>query len=232
MYEIREIYMNLKSDVSKDEDRRKFEEFFRCSEDIFVIRNLSDNKIQGMTFLQRRRINFAEKKFRLIYPDYGFRHPDVKGKASFARGALELGWKYFTLRENVVAYMVLYPTSYNFFKRFGFILQSLHDDRLEEDSKRLLEYIARELEGYRFDADRKIVSFRTLPEKVHLSRGLRESVHLEEYERMNPHWKEGYGVPFLVPINLYVIVRVLIFSIYWTILDLLQRSSGLSVKRV
>ncbi|APR81888.1 Hypothetical protein A7982_07237 [Minicystis rosea] len=106
-------------------------------------------------------------------------------------------------RERWMIGIGVYPQSYRLAHRYGARCTSSLDPRLPEYVRRTTSALAAERYGARWQPDRHIIRLRTIPEDVSprwLARA-RGSAWWNEYQRINPDWREGWGANFASPVG-------------------------------
>ncbi len=106
-------------------------------------------------------------------------------------------------RERWMIGIGVYPQSYRLAHRYGAQCGSSLDPRLPEHVRRATCALAAERYGSRWDPERHVVRLRTIPEDVSprwLARA-HGAAWWNEYQRINPDWREGWGGVFVAPVR-------------------------------
>jgi hypothetical protein len=210
LWQLRRSLVDLKPGVGDDEDFASFRSFFRGKEARISMIAERSGAIAGFLGWHVRLLRAPGAEVVIIDSDYYFVKPSLRGHVvlsgvildCFARAAIRFGKARFAIAGHG------YPASVLSGARFSDRVRFPKDSDLEPWELEAMHAFADRFCGESFDRQKGIVTMRTIPKEPRKPpRSAKGRELLARFESYDPHWPEGFGLPYLIHVSLGSIVK-------------------------
>lgn len=204
MMALRAQFMRLKPEVCPDEDRELVSAWLRAPECTVATGRDRTGALQWYIDMASRRVEHRGRAHVVCYSNYGFVSLAYRGHPSLALGNL---WNLFvhSRRHGFTSRLswtgAAYPASFILIARTLPMVWATREPEAPTALVDVVDRVAPELFGDTWLPEAQLVRMRTLP-PPHAPKSPEGRAVLERYEALNPRWREGYGLVFVVPLTL------------------------------
>jgi hypothetical protein len=202
--ELRKELIHVQPEVAPEDDYASFRSFFKGDTARVSLICTRDGTIEGFLGWHMRALDLPASRVAVIDSDYYFVKPSLRGHVvltqvalgCYARAALHGRCR------RVVIVGHGYPASVLSGGRFSQRVRFLQDTDLETWEREAMRHFAERFCGASFDRARGVVKMRTRPvetRRVPRSTAARDT--LARFERYNPDWERGYGLPYILHLS-------------------------------
>lgn len=203
MYALRGQLMRLKPDVRPHDDRALVSAWLRAPECTVVTGRDRTGALQWYVDMGSRRVEHRGRAHVVCYSNYGFVSVAYRRHPGFALGNL---WNLFVhgrrhgLSSRLWWTGAVYPASFVLIARTLPRVWVTSEPDAPRELVALVERMAPELFGDAWLPAQQLVRTRTLP-PPHAPKSAEGRALFERYEALNPRWREGYALAFIVPLT-------------------------------
>jgi hypothetical protein len=201
---LRRSLIDLKPGVSDEADYAAFRSFFANEDARITLMCNTSGAIEGFLGWHMRPLDAPGVRVVVIDSDYFFMKASLRGHAVLTQTALNTyvrsAWRYRRAGAVIVGHG--YPSSVLSGSRFSDRVRFLQDrDVAPWEREAMLHFVERYC-GDSFDREPGLVQMRTIPaEPRRLPRSARARAVYARIERYNPHWTEGWGLPYVIHLS-------------------------------
>jgi hypothetical protein len=212
MNTFRSAFIQLRPEISKEYDFKKFAEFFRKGASAALFRD-DAGSIRALFGYRVDQVKVGRTSRRVFWVEYFFVDRGYRGHPLVTLVWLKLclGLFFRGFASEFAIFGITFPPSYLFGmshvqpgRRY-----TTRGEPLAEPEKTLMDFCIREYLGDDFDREQRLTAIRTIPPEnpwtVRLKSDQLET--LKEYEKMNPYWRTGLGLPTLFYPSFYRFAR-------------------------
>ncbi len=202
MHALRAKYIRLKPEISVEHDFEKFSSFFRDGANAVLLRD-NQGQLRGFFGYRIDRVTIEKKTIPIFWKEYLFLDRQFRGDPAYSLAWLKIYFKIFRLYRvsKLAVFAITFPASH----LFG-VSQCGHsnwystvDPYLSSEQKGILDFCIQHYLKEDFDSKTRRVSIRTIPFEhpwtVNLEPGHLETLNI--YEKKNPDWRSGIGLPVI-----------------------------------
>lgn len=198
---LRQKLIDLKPNVTSQSDFASFHDFFKTRDTWVTLIQAHEGTIRGFLGWRTRLMQFGNDRFVIIDSDYYFIERAIRGHVILTPMAMSCYlagvWQFKSFRAVIVGHG--YPSSVLSGARFSHRTRFLQDADIEPWEREAMLQFAQRYCRSSFDAKRGLVDMRTKPRESRQEPRTRKGQEiLARYERYNPDWTEGVGLPYLI----------------------------------
>lgn len=198
-YEFRARFVDLKPTTDPARDRAAFGDFVRRADDAWVW--VRDGRVCGTVFHRHERHVLRGRVHSFTFSEYGY--TAVRGHPNLILGGAAAYVSRYLRDPRRPAYFGGFAYAKGFIP-FAMAIPDvwlLGEEGMPEEERVLAAHLAAEWGGSRWDPERHVYSFATLPRETPNTPRERHRRALAHYERLNPRWSEGMGLFMLARID-------------------------------
>jgi hypothetical protein len=204
LWRIRGSVMGLRPDMAPEADYKAFRNYFN-HETLVTTYRARDGTVQGFFGFRSRLVQVPGGPVIRIDPEYLFTRPVMRGHIAHLLGMcgslLRICARHGFHRCAAVG--VGYPPWVLSVSRISHRVRTLRDPDVEPWEREMLLDCVQTFWGSSFDPDTALVRMRTMPvEPRKIPRTKRGKDLLAWYESHNPRWRESFGLPSILHIDM------------------------------
>jgi hypothetical protein len=189
--------MKLKSTVTEGEDFRLFQNFLISNNSLVNLFFDSKSEFRGFFVYHKETVDL-ESNYSVLVPEFGFLDQSFRGNPLFIlsiyKAAIEFIRSDFFRKKYL--YLPCYPDSFILCRNLMGGLIHFKTPKAEKE-KALLMYLCKKFAQERFSEQTQVINMRTIPPEIQSRSMFKYKSLIDEYEALNPFWKEGYSLPTL-----------------------------------
>lgn len=201
---LRRTLVRIQPGVDLEADYASFRSFFRGDSARLTLIRSTRGEIEGYLGWHVRTLSTPEGRVGVIDSDYYFVKPELRGHVALSKVALTcfLHAALHSQSGRVVIVGHGYPASVLSGLRFSERVRFPQDEDLRDWERDAMQHFAERFCGASFDRDRAVIRMRTTPvegRRVPGSHAARSA--FARFERYNPDWLRGFGLPYLIHLS-------------------------------
>jgi hypothetical protein len=204
LWTLRRSLIDMKPEVGDEADYAAFRSFFAGDEARISLICGRDSEICGFLGWHARPVEVPGARMVIIDSDYYFVQPSLRGHVVLVGLALDCyvrgAARHLRPRAAIVGHG--YPSSVLSGARFSDRVRFPRDEDVEPWEREAMRQFAERYCGESYDRERCLVRMRTIPaepRRLPRSPGARDL--LARFERHDPRWAEGWGLPYIIHLS-------------------------------
>lgn len=206
-WEFRLSMIDLRPEVSRETDWNAFRSYFEPGVELLTLRTRA-GALRGIFAWSVRNIDDNGSKHPIVDAEYGFVHPSTRGSIAVPAVIFHVWFAAMRATRSSTIHLLGsgYPSGVLSFGRVVNRLVSLSDADIAPWERKAIETYCAENDCE--DPARGILRMRTKPiETNRIPRTEINRQRLAWFESQVPHWREGFGLVYVVRFNPFVILR-------------------------
>lgn len=198
---LRQNLIDLKPGVTSESDFASFYDFFKTPDNWVTLIQSRDGTIRGFLGWRIRSTKVGNDRFVIIDSDYYFIEPAIRGHVILTPTVMSCYiagvWQFKSFNAVIVGHG--YPASVLSGARFSERTRFLQDADVEPWEREAMLQFAQRYCRSSFDPESGLVDMRTKPRESRQEPRTRKGREIfARYEKYNPNWTEGVGLPYLI----------------------------------
>ncbi len=209
MWQLRRNLLDLHQ--SEEDDLHYFHDFCTRNHTYLFTFQDADDTLQGFFTFTFKTFDNVESKSLFILSKYYYVNPMYRGHSSITSAAFRIlpkAIRRYGMRSMYITAFV-FPSSYVSLSRTFGGLKTIQADNITNREQSMLENFAEEIYGENWDNTEKLVKNQNAPYEENKGKTRSIQALRQEYENINPNWRNGISVPILVKFNLHTIHNIL-----------------------
>lgn len=201
LWALRRRYITLSK--SEEADKAYFSEFISADNSLVASFHAPDGTLGGFFTIAQIPVEHEGRKGLLLYSKYFYFDKTYRGhyKTLLAPWLiLPKAFRRFGLR-HLYFVTTAFPQSYVSLARSTGNVRALHDEKTTGWERHALDYFSRHFFGEDWQAERGVVINQNVADSESVARGEEARRLTENFERLNPAWREGQSLPIIFPVD-------------------------------